>query len=323
MKKHVCGLIIAALLLPCVLFGCADATADNEGLTIVTTTFSAYDWVRNIVGEQEGVDVILLPDNGEDMHTYQFTAKDIITLTSCDLLVYVGGVDDATIENALQNTKNPPAIVNLMETLGDGLLTSEETHADGSDADTDHEHAPSAIDEADEHVWLSLKNAAIFCRAITDKLVEIDPSHADNYAENAEDYMASIVALDADYQKAVDTAARRTLLFADRFPFRYLMEDYGLDYTAAFAGCSADTSASFDTVIRLAKQIDAQALPCVLVIKDSPVDISAGIIQNTVTKDQTVLTLDALQSVTATEASDATYLGIMKKNLDVITSALN
>lgn len=332
MKKKICGLLVAALLLPCLLVGCGSMAGNDDGrLTVVTTTFAAYDWVRNLLGEQEDVAVILLPDNGVDMHSYQFTANDVITLTSCDLLVHVGGADDAMIKEALKNAKQPPLTVNLMETLGNGLKQEEikdgmehdHDHASDSCEDLAHGQGTVTFDNADEHVWLSLKNASVFCRAIADKLVEIDPENAGVYERNLETYLASLAALDAAYQATVGTASRRTLLFADRFPFRYLVDDYGLDYYAAFAGCSADTSASFDTVIRLARQIDELTLPCVFVIEDSPINIAASIIQHTATKDQAVLTLDDMQAVTATEAVELSYLGVMQKNLDALASALN
>lgn len=323
MKKSLCFLLVIFLLLPCLLTGCGEATADEDTFTVVTTTFPVYDWVCQIVGDREDIQIILLLDNKEDMHTYQPTGSDLITLTTCDLLIHVGGIDDAWIEDALKSVATPPAVVNLMDVLGDGVKAVEHHHLD-EDVDHDHHEPPTDIDTADEHVWLSLKNAAIFCRAIADSLIQLDPDGADRYNQNTDAYTASLRALDNDYRAVVDKAKRDTLLFADRFPFLYLVEDYGLHYYAAFAGCSADIGATAETATFLAEQIDRLSLPCVLVIKDSPVNIASGVIQNTVSRDQVILTLDAMQSVTTAEVeAGATYLGIMQKNLDVLTSALN
>ncbi len=331
MKKQICLLLIIALLLPCLLLGCDGIRIDDGVLTIVATTFASYDWVRHLVGDREDVETVLLLDHGVDMHSYQPTTDDIITLTSCDLLVHIGGVDDAWIHDALSNASTKPTVINLMEALGDGVKQEEikdgmEHGHEGDESCTDDAHDQAALTKAnaDEHIWLSLKNAVLFCQVIADRLTALDPDHADAYAQNLDTYTAALAALDAEYQSTVAQAARKTLLFADRFPFRYLADDYGLNYFAAFAGCSADTNASFDTVTFLAEQINALDLPSVLVIKDSPVHIAEGLIQNTRDKDQTILTLDAMQSVTTAQIRDGmTYLGVMQQNLHVLSSALN
>ena len=182
-----------------------------------------------------------------------------------------------------------------------------------------HDHE----EEADEHVWLSLKNAKTLVRAISDALQELDPDNKDTYAANTSAYIEKLSALDGAYQSAVDGAARKTVLFGDRFPFRYLVDDYGLRYYAAFAGCSAESEASFETVSFLAKKVDELGLPCVLTIEGKNHKLAETIVQSTTKKNQKVLTMDSMQSMTSEDAANgATYLSVMEQNLSVLKEAL-
>ena len=182
-----------------------------------------------------------------------------------------------------------------------------------------HDHG----EEKDEHVWLSLKNAQALCVTLADALCAIDPDNKNTYIANAAAYRDKLAALDADYKAAVDGAAHKTVLFGDRFPFRYLVDDYGLRYYAAFAGCSAETEASFETVSFLAKKVDELGLPCVLTIEGAQHRIAETIVQNTAGKNQKVLTMDSMQSTTSKDvANGATYLSVMEKNLSVLKEAL-
>jgi len=182
-----------------------------------------------------------------------------------------------------------------------------------------HDHGK----EKDEHVWLSLKNAKTLVGAIADALQELDPDNKDTYAANASAYIEKLSALDGAYQSAVDGAARKTVLFGDRFPFRYLVDDYGLSYYAAFAGCSAESEASFETVSFLAKKVDELKLPCVLTIEGKNHKLAETIVQSTAGKKQKVLTMDSMQSMTSKDAANgATYLSVMEQNLSVLKEAL-
>ena len=182
-----------------------------------------------------------------------------------------------------------------------------------------HDHG----EEKDEHVWLSLKNAQTLCVTLADALCAIDPDNKNTYIANAAAYRDKLAALDADYKATVDGAAHKTVLFGDRFPFRYLVDDYGLRYYAAFAGCSAETEASFETVSFLAKKVDELGLPCVLTIEGAQHRIAETIVQNTAGKNQKVLTMDSMQSTTSKDvANGTTYLSVMEKNLSVLKEAL-
>ena len=178
--------------------------------------------------------------------------------------------------------------------------------------------------EYDEHVWLSLKNAETLVGAISNALQELDPDNKDAYAANSDAYVKKLSALDADYQAAVDGAAYKTVLFGDRFPFRYLVDDYGLSYYAAFAGCSAESEASFETISFLAKKVDELNLPCVLTIEGTQHKIAETIVQNTAEKNQKVLVMDSMQSTTSKDVKNGTtYLSVMEKNLSVLKEALD
>ena len=321
MKKLISAILILALSLA-TLTGCSAAHAKETApkLRIVTTIFPIYNWVVNILGEQTAnAELTMLLDNGVDLHSYQPTADDIIRISSCDLFIYVGGESDEWVEDALQEATNKNMrVISLMEVLGDAV--KEEEVVEGMEQE-EEEGSDDEL-EYDEHVWLSLKNAAVLCRAIADALGILDSENAALYTANADAYIAKLNRLDARYQESIDTAAYHTILFGDRFPFRYLADDYGLSYYAAFVGCSAETEASFETVVFLANKLDELGLPAVLQIETADGKIARTIVENTQAKDQQILTMDSIQSTTAKDvAAGASYLSIMEKNLDVLKAA--
>ncbi|MBR1854294.1 MAG: zinc ABC transporter substrate-binding protein [Lachnospiraceae bacterium] len=355
--------LVASVVLACSLAGCGlgsgqaalggqngqasgsiRKTPTGDGVRIVTTIFPEYDWVREILGDNPGnAEVTMLLDNGVDLHSYQPTAADILKIATCDLFIYVGGESDEWVEDALEEATNQEMVViNLLETLGDrakeeeiveGMETEgEHDHADeeradggqinGDRADVDRDHDAEEV-EYDEHVWLSLRNTSLLCDAITDALVQKDAANADIYKANLERYKERLSALDAEYQSAVTAGAKKTVLFGDRFPFRYLTEDYGLSYYAAFVGCSAETEASFETIVFLANKADELGLSAIMKIENSDGRIAETIRNNTAKKNQQILTLDSMQSATSQDvAKGTTYLGIMENNLKVLKEAL-
>ena len=319
--KRIFSVFLAVMIAAAALCwnGISAKAADAKRLSVVTTIFPEYDWVREILGDKaDSAEITMLLDNGVDLHTYQPTADDIIKLSDCDLFVYVGGESDEWVEDALKSAANKDRkVIHLLEILGDSVK-EEETVEGMQEEEEDHEE-----NEYDEHVWLSLKNAKTLVGAISAALQEIDPDNKDTYAANAEAYGQKLSALDAEYQKAVSAGTYRTLLFGDRFPFRYLVDDYGLSYYAAFVGCSAESEASFETVSFLAKKVDELKLPCVLTIEGKNHKIAETIVQNTAGKNQKILTMDSMQSTTSQDvAGGTTYLSLMEKNLDVLKEAL-
>jgi len=286
-------------------------------LNIICTTFPQYDWVRQILGEQaETVELILLLDNKIDLHSYQPAVADIVKISSCDLFIYVGGESDAWVDDVLKDAVNEDMIViSLLEALGDAAKIEE--IVEGME-DEEHE------DEWDEHVWLSLKNAQILCTAIADVLAALDADHTDTYQSNLRAYTEKLSALDAEYQEAVAAAPVKTLLFGDRFPFRYLVEDYGLTYFAAFAGCAAEAEAGFQTIIFLADKVDELGLHTICVTESADQSIAKTIRDSTAAKNQNILVLDAMQSVTRGDIENGiSYLAIMESNLSMLKAALS
>lgn len=293
----------------------------NGHFNIFTTIFPEYDWVMNVLGDNPaGADVTLLLDGSADLHSYQPSAADIMKISTCDMLVYVGGQSGSWIDDALKQKTNPDMIViNLMDTLGDSL--KEEEIVEGMQGE-EEEEADGGI-EYDEHTWLSLRNAAKLVNAISEGLQKADSANASGYASNASSYINKLNDLDAEYQAVVNSAARKTVLFGDRFPFRYLTDDYGLEYYAAFVGCSAESEASFATITFLSQKIDELALPVVLTIEGDNHRIAETIIENTKTKDQKILIMDSMQSVSKKDIENGTtYLSVMENNLEVLKEAL-
>ncbi|MCR5428728.1 MAG: metal ABC transporter substrate-binding protein [Lachnospiraceae bacterium] len=334
MRKSIAVLTIV-LMLAGLLTACSGGTAKSGKKQIVATVFPEYDWVMNVLGDKAGdYDVTMLLDNGVDLHSFQATAADIMKISSCDMLIYVGGESDEWIEDAVKEAVNKDMVViNLLETLGDAVKEEEivegmegEDHEEGEDHDDDHGHGHDHEGdevEYDEHVWLSLRNAEVIVNAIADAFAGIDSENASVYSSNAAVYNEKLKALDAGYKAAVDGASAKTVLFGDRFPFRYLTDDYGLSYYAAFVGCSAETEASFETVVFLANKLDELGLKAVLTIETSDQKLAKTIKENSKSADQEILMLDSMQSTTSKDIkAGATYLSIMEKNLEVLKKAL-
>ena len=319
-KKILSFIIIGAMLVTC-LTACdaPEIKKDSNKLQIVTTIFPEYDWVMAILGDKaEDADVTMLLDNGVDLHSFQPTAADIAGISTCDVFIYVGGESDAWVADALSEATNKDMkVINLLDVLGDKV--KEEEAVEGMEAEEEGEEV-----EYDEHVWLSLKNAEILVREIADVLGEADPENKDIYTNNADSYIDELRNLDGEYQIVVDNASRDTLLFGDRFPFRYLVDDYGLNYYAAFSGCSAETEASFETIVFLAGKVDDLDLDTILIIENSSDSIAKTIIENTSSKDQQILSLNSMQGTTSKDVEKGTtYLSIMEANLEVLQQALN
>lgn len=302
--------------------------ANQKKLSIVATTFPQYDWVRQILGEKvNDVELTLLLDNGVDLHSFQPTVEDIAKISTSDMFIYVGGESDAWVQGALETATNKDmTVINMLEVLGDRV--KEEEIVEGMEGEHEEEQGEGESEteehEADEHVWLSLKNAQIICADIASKLEILDPQNADVYKTNTENYIKLLTNLDGEYKNAVDNAPVKTLLFGDRFPFRYLVDDYGLQYYGAFVGCSAETEASFETVVFLANKVNELNLKNILIIDNTNDTIAKTISENSNNKDQKILSLDSMQAVTAEDVSNgATYLSIMESNLKVLKESLS
>ena len=322
MKKYISALV-SLLLLTCLLCG-AGAAEEAKTVSVVTTIFPIYDWVREAAGEDLAhMNVTLLLDSGMDLHSYQPSAQDILTISSADLFIYVGGESDEWVEDVIASAMNPDLkALSLLDALGDDVK-AEET-VEGMEPEHEEEGEEEEEEELDEHVWLSLRNAEKLTAAIAEALAETDPGHADLFKANAAAYSEKLAALDARYTEAVENAGFKTFLFGDRFPFRYLADDYGLTYYAAFSGCSAESEASFATVVFLAEKVDELGLPAVMTIEYPKTKIAETIVQNTAEKNQKILTLDSMQGTTQQDIlGGTTYLSVMEANREVLKEALN
>ena len=314
---------VFALFLTAISFSAcgSEKSAQNGKIKVVATIFPIYDWTREIIGEDKDFDLMLLMDKGVDLHSFQPSAEDMVKVSECDVFIYVGGESDEWVGDALKNATNKNmVVVNLMEVLGDKIKPEE--HIEGMEEDHEHEHHENHDHEEevenDEHVWLSLKDAQILYDAITDELSKVAPSKAKTFEENSAAYKEKLAALDQKYHDALSATQSKTLLFGDRFPFRYLVDDYGLKYFAAFAGCSAETEASFQTISFLAGKVDELNLPCVMTIEGSDKKIAETIIANTAAKNQKILVLNSMQG----KIDGEKYLSVMEKNLEVLREAL-
>ena len=320
--KRITAIALCIVMICTVFCGCAAEQKKDSGggLKIVTTIFPLYDWVRNIADSAE-CQVDMLIDTGVDLHSFQPTVQDITKISECDVFIYVGGESDAWVDDALKEKTNSNMIViNLMDVMKDRIKEEEIIEGMENEEGEEEEEEP----EYDEHIWLSLKNTVAACEAIRDELAKADNANAQKYQDNASAYIAELKALDGKYEQAVKNAKVTTLVFGDRFPFRYMVDDYGLSYYAAFVGCSAESEASFKTIVFLAGKVDELGLHHIMKIEGSDGSIAQTIKENTKTKDQTILTLDSLQSVTAQDVADGvSYLDIMRKNLTALQTALN
>lgn len=301
---------------------------ETKKLSIVTTIFPAYDWVKQVVGDNKNVEISFLIDKGVDLHSYQASAADIAKITDSDLFVYVGGESDDWAEDIIKENPNLKYI-NMVDSIGEAALAEElvegmqdeEEHDNESEehANEEGEHEEGE-EEIDEHVWLSIKNAETIVSAIEAKLAEIDPDNKAEYEKNANDYLAKLDELDKEYKDTLSSIQNKTIIVGDRFPFRYLVNEYGIKYYAAFKGCDAGSEASFETVKFLANKMDELNMTDIFIIDGSKGDLAKTIVDNTKDKNAKVLVLDSMQS---TKSSDnASYLDIMKKNLEVLKEVL-
>ena len=339
------------MLLCCfLLMGCLPLDKETDKKSIVCTTYAQYNWLQEIIGENNSTfELTLLIKDGADLHSYQPTIQDLAKVSSADLFVYVGGESEQWVSDALKEAKNKNMlVVDMMDVLKERI--KEEEHVEGMKEDHDENEDES---EYDEHVWLSLINAHEVVRYLSNEVQKLDDVHKKTYEENlvnlqediqkdAEEvkqvciyqkekriaentirYLNDIDDLNHQYEQVVENATTKTLLFADRFPFRYLLDDYDLNYYAAFPGCSADVEASFYTITFLANKIDQLDLKSIFVIDQTNLKIAQTVKDNTKKKNQKIMYLDSLQSVDDQKIKDGySYLKAMKYNLKVLKKAL-
>ncbi len=289
------------------------ATAQAPALSVVAVSFPAYDFAREIAGERAGVRMLLPP--GADAHAYEPSPADLVALSRADLLIYNGGVGEAWVEGILNSLGGgAPAALRMM----DAVEALEEEIVEGMENEEEEGHAG---EELDEHVWTSPLNAILISQAIAAELIRLDPAGEAEYRARLSAYGQELLALDADFRALVSTAKRRTIILGDRFPMRYFTREYGLSYYAAFPGCSEQTEPSARTLAFLSGKIREEGIPVVFHIELGNRKAAEVIAQETGARP---LLLHSAHSVTPAEmAAGATYLSLMRGNLEALREALN
>lgn len=317
--KYISLLLVLLLVLPTLLFTSCERFVENDKISIVCTAFPQYDFVMNILGKQsENFEVTYLLESGTDMHSYSNTisVEDKVKILSCDLFICIGGSSEKWIDDLLSDESSKEIkTLKLIDCVGELVCPSEDDH-------TDHDHSHSH--ECDEHIWLSPKRAIMMCEAIYREICALDSENTEIYAENNEKYKEKLKKLDGDFENMVLSAKNDHIVFADRFPFVYLTNDYNISYSAAFSGCSSETSATFETVARLVKDIKDKNIKNLIVLEKGKTSIADTLISESGRNDITVLSVLSMQNVSKKDIEDGmTYLSAMQKNLEILGKAMN
>lgn len=312
MKRWIAALLCGLLAIG--LTACGQSTvqeADDGKLQVVATIFPAYDFARAAGGDLADVTLLLPP--GAESHSYEPTPADILAVQNCDLFIYLGGESDSWVDTILGSVDRTGATMRMVDCVE---LLEEET-VEGMQAEPGHDHEDhdlGEVKEIDEHVWTSPVNAAAITRAIGEKLAELDPEHAAAYRDGAADYAGEIDQLDQDFRDFFATAPRKTIVFGDRFPIRYFAEEYGLEYYAAFPGCSTQTEPSAATIAFLTEKVETERIPTVWYIEFSNHLVADSIAEATGAK--TAL-FHSCHNVSQEDLdAGATYVSLMRGNLE-------
>ncbi len=351
--KKILTYMLAVLLIAAVFSGCAQKTgapqmgSDDGSISVVTTIFPPYDFARTVSGGK--ADISMLIDPGAEVHTFDPTTEDIIKVQECDVFIYIGGENEAWVDTVLESMDTSgKQIVRLMdvvtpveEEIVEGMqhaYEEGEEHAGQEHADEEHaheegeEHADeehvneegeehSHEGEFDEHIWTSPKNAIQMVNAIMDALSKADAANAEAYKQNAADYTVQISGVGESIQGIVNNAARKLIVVADRFPFRYLTDEFGLDYSAAFSGCSAESDVSVGTLTYLIDKVKAENIPYIYYIELSNKKVAEAVAEQTGAE---MLLLHSCHNVTKDDFdAGVTYLSLMKQNADTLEKGLN
>ncbi len=321
MKRILC-IALSALFAATMLLGCGKAAApadngDDGKISVVATIFPPYDFAREITGEKADITMLLPP--ASESHSFEPTPQDVIKIQNCDVFIYVGGESDEWVNDVLSSmdTSNMKII-----TLMDCVETVEEEIIEGmQDEEEEPTEGEAGEPEYDEHVWTSPRNAKLIVQKISDTLCEVDPANAGSYRENTTAYLARLDELDAQFQAVMDNAARKTIVFGDRFPFRYFADAYGLECFAAFPGCSTETEASAATVKFLIDKINAEKIPVVFHIELSNEKIANAISEATGAE---VKLLHACHNISKADfEAGKSYIDLMTANVEALKEALN
>lgn len=332
--KKIITILLSLLILFTVITSCQNIDKNNQKndnenpkvethLSIVTTIFPQYDFTRQIVGDLAEVHMLLKP--GAESHSYEPTPQDIKLIQNSDLFIYVGGENDTWIEGIIESmgeqAPDTMRLIDLVDTLDEDIVEGmQHKHENNNNEETENDKADEHDHELDEHVWTSPIKAIEIVKKITEVLSKKDPVNANVFQTNSENYIEDLETLDQEFRDIVKNAKRKTILVADRFPFRYLVEEYGIDYYAAFTGCSTDTEASAATVAFLINKTNELQLPYIFSIELSNEKIANSIVESTNAKK---LTLHSIHNLSKEELAEGeTYISLMQKNAKNLAKAL-
>lgn len=333
MKRIISLLLALALSLSLAACAAPAEKADGGKLQIVTTLFPYYDFARAIA--QDRADVTLLLSPGREAHSFEPTPLDAVTISEADVFLYNGGEGEYWVESMLDAAGEHIAVASRMMDYVDALNEEYVEGMQGADGhDHDHEHGSHDHDhdheedehdsdeiEYDEHIWTSPKNAVVLCRAVCDAICKADPANEDFYRTNCDDYCAQLEDLDARFAALCESAPRRLLIFADRFPMLYFCREYGLDYRAAFHGCSGDTEPSLATIKFLIDKVEDENIPVVYTIDFGTKKVAAVVSECT---GAAIETLYSMQTVSRADFdAGETYLTLMERNFEALRKGLN
>lgn len=320
MKKILKLLFVTTLIFSIVgLTGCNNNENDSK-LTIISTSFPGYDFARAITKDATDTSVRMLLKPGAETHDFEPTPKDIKDIKNSDIFIYVGGDSDEWIEDILDDIDtNKTKIIKLMDLVNlkkEEVIEGMEEHEEEHHHDDDEEEV-----EYDEHVWTSPSNAITIINKIKDEIIKIDNDNKSTYEENTKNYTNEINNISKEIKNVVDNSKRKELIFADRFPLRYFVDEYNLTYYAAFPGCSEQTEASAKTIAFLINKVKEDNVPVVFHI-----ELSNGKIANAISKETNakVLEFNAAHNISQSDFdAGVTYTDIMRKNISVLKEALN
>lgn len=289
------------------------SNSDSGKLKIISTVFPPYDLARQIAGDNAEISILLPP--GSEIHNYEPSAKDMIAIRNCDIFLYIGGENEQWAEKLINSndTENVTA-VKLIDYVP-ALSEDEDEH------DHDHEHDHEHKHETDEHIWTSPKNAQLMLSAVYDAICKVDPTGQQTYTKNKDAYAKQLSDLDNAYRSAVDNAKNKTIVLADKFPFRYLAHEYGLEFSAAFAACSDESEPGVSTMIKLTKTIKENNIPAVYYLEFSSTKIADTLCDET---GATKLMLHSCHNVSKQDIeNNVSYVDLMKQNLENLKLTLN
>lgn len=322
--------LLAAFALILSLAACAAPAEkpDDGKLQIVATLFPYYDFARAIAGDRADVTLLLSP--GREAHSFEPTPLDAVTISEADVFLYNGGEGEYWVDEMLaaagENISVTVRMMDYVDVLGEEYVEGMQG-ADDHDHDShdDHDHGEDGHDsdevEYDEHIWTSPKNAIVLCRAVCDAICKTDPANEDFYRANCDDYCAQLEALDARFASLCESAPRKLLVFADRFPMLYFCREFGLDYRAAFHGCSGDTEPSLATIKYLIDKVEDEDIPVVYTIDFGTKKVAAVVSECT---GAAVDTLYSMQTVSRADFdAGETYLTLMERNYEALRKGLN